>query len=149
MSLLMAVGRRGRKHKMNNESLPEVFLADLEIYMPDYRQFVVKSDRLEIIIPEKSQETGELHVWLDSDEITVGVGEHFHIHFDIYSNFSTLVERIKDASRQANQFIQAMLADKIVIYVSSKSAGCYYKGSSEEPLVKPGDRKMVWSGKIE
>ena len=134
---------------MTYDSLSKIFLADLENYIPDCHKFIVESDRLELIIPAKNQKTGELHIWLDGDEITIGVGQFFHTHFDTFSNFATLTEREKDASRQANQFIQDMLADKIVIYVSEKWAGCYPIGSNREILTKPGDKKMVWSGTIE
>jgi hypothetical protein len=136
-------------YKMTDDSLSKIFLADLESHISDCRNFIVKSDRLELIIPAKSQETGELHIWVDGDEITVGIGQHFHTHFDTFSNFATLAEREKEASRQASQFIQDVLADKVIIYVSERSAGCYSVGSKGEALVKPGDKKMVWSGMIE
>ena len=84
---------------MIDDSLSKMFLADLESHIPDCRKFIVESDRLELIIPAKSQETGELHIWLDGDEITIGIGQYFHTHFDTFSNFATLAEREKDASQ--------------------------------------------------
>lgn len=134
---------------MIDDSLSRIFLADLESYIPDCHKFIVESDRLELIIPAKSQETGKLHIWLDGDEITIGIGQYFHTHFDTYSNFPTLIERERDASLQANRFIQDVLADKVIIYISDRSAGCYSIGSKGDLLVKPGDKKMVWSGRIE
>jgi len=49
------------------------------------------SDRLEVVIPGEHVEVGDMHVWVDSDEVIVGIGEHFHTHFAtlFYETLST------------------------------------------------------------
>jgi hypothetical protein len=127
-----------------------VFFKELQEVVPDYEQLVKMTDRPELVIPAQHPETGELHVWLDGDEVTVGIGEYFHTHFSIY-DYSSDIRRDneKEAAGKAVRFIQDVLADRVVFHVFSRSTGSYYRTSHNPPSLKPGDREFIWSGPFE
>lgn len=90
-----------------------------------------------------------MQIWLDGEEITPGIGEYFHTHFrtDYYdSDDPGENESEAEVVRRAIGFIQAVLADKVVIYTYSRMAGSYYRGSTDMPSMKPGMKEYVWSG---
>ena len=129
------------------DNLLVLFFKELGSIVPDYEEYIWFSDRPEWILPAKHPETGEMYVWLDGDKITLRIGEHFYTHFSTYylsSNDSGENER--KAVRKAVEFIRDVLADKVVIYISSRAAGSYYRGSTNAPSMKPGMREYVWSG---
>lgn len=77
------------------------------------------TDRLIVAIPASHRETGNIVVWLDGDEVTVGIGEHFHCHFETYLDDSIpQVERERLAVARAVDFIASFMADSIVLRVS-------------------------------
>lgn len=128
-------------------NLSAVFFQALGNVIPDYAQYIAFSDRPEWILPAKHPETGEMHVWVDRDEITIGIGGYFHTHFSTdYFNSDDPRENEKEAAREAVKFIQDVLADKVVICVSARIAGSYYRGSANPPTLKPGTKEYVWSG---
>jgi len=129
------------------DSLSAVFFQELKSILPDYERFVVFSDRPELVIPAKHPETGELHVWLDDDEITIGIGESFHTHCCTYFfNSDDRSENEREAAREAVAFIRDVLADKVVVHVSSRITGSYHRGSADAPSLKPGVKECTWSG---
>lgn len=131
------------------DSLSAAFFQELESIVPDYERFVAFSDRPEVIIPAKHSETDEMHIWLDGDEITLGIGEHFHTHFSTYYfNSDDPIENERQAVREAITFIRDVLADKVVVYISSRIAGSYYRGSHGASSLKPGMREYIWSGPV-
>lgn len=66
------------------DSLSRCFLAEVQKSFPDQNLEIKLTDRLEVVLKAKSPEFGNIHVWLDGDEVTVGIGDFYHTHFETY-----------------------------------------------------------------
>jgi hypothetical protein len=109
------------------------------------------SDRLVVTIPALHPETGNIVVWLDGDEVTVGIGEHFHCHFETYLDEAvTAGERDRVAAEQAVEFVANFLADSIVLRVQYEDGrvGSASAFSVDSPHSPPGPQEIdyLWSG---
>jgi hypothetical protein len=71
------------------------------------------TDRLVVTVPAIHPETGDIVARLDGDEVTVGIGAHFHCHFERYFE----KERGRLAAEDAVDFIASFMADSIVLRV--------------------------------
>jgi len=118
------------------------------------------SKALMIRIPAKNQDFGDMKIYLDTDEITVGLGEHFHTHFDRYS----YQDEISNNDVRRNiildtlEFINEVLNDKILQEVEMQgdkliSSSVTYLGKTQNGYTKmmtlPGlVRKLFKKDKI-
>jgi len=133
------------------DSLSAAFIEELKSVLPDFERFLVIADHVGLIIPARHRQTGDMHIWLHDDQITVAIGLSFHWRFfthDFASDDPTWQphENEREAAREAVKFIRDVLADKVVLYVSSHTAGSYDRGSTSQPPMEPGMREYVWSG---
>jgi hypothetical protein len=109
------------------------------------------TDRLVVTIPALHPETGNIVVWLDDDEVTVGIGEHFHCHFETYVDDTVAPDdRNRVAAERAVEFIGNFMSDSIVLRVEREggrvaSAGTF---SGAAPHAPPGPHEIdyLWSG---
>lgn len=94
------------------------------------------TDRLTITIPAHHQETGDIVVWIDGDEVTVGIGEYFHTHFEAYlgSEPPEEVDR-RLATEHALDFIESFMTERTFLRVYMK--GGKYVGASIIPADRP------------
>jgi hypothetical protein len=82
-------------------------------------------ERIEIIIPALCKEIGDLFILAENDEITVGIGEYFHCHFDIYNyNFSAEapknLEAISCLIDEVFEYLCDILNNKVVLAITKK-----------------------------
>ena len=107
------------------DGLSQLFLHELEGTFPSEEWEATFTDRLEVVIPATDARFGEIHVWLDADEVTVGIGQFFHTHFETYLDDSlSKSEANRQAATGAIEFIQGVVSDRFVLVI-------YYKG--EDP----------------
>jgi hypothetical protein len=95
------------------DSLSRKFLAELELRPDLGAAQVSRTGRVEVVFPAQHPEVGNIHVWLD-DEVTVGIGEHFHTHFEAYLDSSMPreegeVQAVKNALAFISDFMQGNL----------------------------------------
>jgi hypothetical protein len=109
------------------------------------------TDRLVVTIPARHLETGAIIVWLDGDEITIGIGEHYHCHFETSLDEGvpqTESERL--AAQRAVDFIAEFMADSIVLRISREGGRVVSveARAADVPRPSPGPNETdyVWSG---
>lgn len=142
----------------NLDNLSRSFLAELERLVPREVFRTEFSDRLVVTIPARNQDVGDITVWLDADEVTVGIGQIHHTHFEVYaqSPSETLQEREQAAAERAAQFIHDFMDEKIRVQVQFEHGRCLGGGSWYPELSEPialmlgADevREYVWSRRI-
>ena len=133
------------------DPLAREFRAAFRRQLADKDSYEEFTDRLVVTIPALHPETGSIIVWLDGDEVTVGIGEHFHCHFETYLDETVAPdERNRVAAERAVEFIANFMSDSIVLRVQREgdrvaSAGTF---SVEAPHAPPGAREIdyLWSG---
>ncbi len=98
------------------DSLSQRFLAELNWFFPETDLDITYTDRLEVVFPAKHPDVGEIHVSLDGDEITVGIGTFYHAHFETYLDDTMPKEEAEaQAVSDALRFIQDFIQDKTVL----------------------------------
>ncbi len=102
--------------KTENE---KAFTVLVDKYLKKCNYDIVRENEiLQFIFRGKSEET-EITIYCDPDELTVGIGEHFHTHFDMYSSEQeTDIEKYKEAGKNAIGFIQAFMRNEIWLEVT-------------------------------
>jgi hypothetical protein len=77
---------------------------------------------LEIRIPAVNDNFGDIRIWIDNEEIIIGLGDNFHMHFETYScggNISDSAIR-KKVINDAIEFIRMVISDRILLRLKFK-----------------------------
>lgn len=143
-------------HQLNH--LSREFLAMLQRVLPDMVFRTAFTDQLVVTIPFRSQEVGDITVWLDEGEVTVGIGQFHHSHFQVSTQSApTLDERERVAAEIAANYIRDVIGERVRFRVQFAAGRCL-ASSSWYPEHSDGGvrlsraeevRKFVWLGRIE
>ena len=142
---------------MNLDHLSQSFLSELERVVPSGGFHTEFTDRLIVTIPARSAEVGALTIWLDGDEITVGIGEIHHTHFMVDCEPGETLEAREIATAVATaNYIADVLADRVRFQLQFEKGRCrvaltWYPGLTQPPHRVTGAdefRNYVWSGRI-
>jgi hypothetical protein len=140
-------------------TLSQKVLAELERVVPRGRFSTALTDRLLVTIPARNAGVGAITVWLDPGEVTVGVGQLHHTHFEVYTQTEvtpTLDEREQRAAESAASYIRDVLDDRVHFQVQFERGRCrgsssWYPEHSERLGQMSGVdevREYVWSGPV-
>ena len=138
-----------------NKTLLGMFLTMFEASYPQTKFNLGTFPNADIVFPARHPDTGDIQVWDDGDELTIGIGDFFHTHFDPVEQESD--ERTKDEAKvecvaSAVSFVGEFLDDRKILYVqfSGEEPGAVaitdYENDNSIPL---GAKKFVWSGPID
>lgn len=136
---------------MNLDGLSQAFLNAFRSALPNVSHKEGVTDRLEVIIPARSPEVGDIVARLDGDEVTVSIGDYFHCHFSTFMlEGLSPDEAEREAAREAVEYIADFMADEVVLRLHFdggrfQMSETYHRDIEVEPL-GPGDREYVWSG---
>src|SRR5262249_14426951 len=115
------------------------------------------TDRLVVTIPARNAEVGDITVWLDGDEVTVGIGKLHHCHFEVYNQTPpTLDAREQAAAESAASYVGDILDERVHFLVQFQAGRCrgsssWYPEHSERlrPLSGVDEiREYVWSHRV-
>jgi len=102
--------------------------------------------------PAATEANAPVRVWIDGDaEITVGIGEYFHTHFDDSSlPASSQPKSPSQIAVEAASFVDAYLRDRIIVWVDHAnqrggSAGAFPSDSPDSSLPATA-QQFTWSG---
>ena len=132
--------------------LLEVMTEELKVNFPNL-QFSVNEKDNNITIPAKSSEVGDIMIYDDSHELTIGVGNFTHWHASCYDESLNGIEKEKSIVSDVIDFLTDLFNEKIIMWGSNESGGGFYniEGNLDEqdsPLEPEKEIKYVWSGKI-
>ena len=154
----MQLGTRVMQQSTPNlDSLSQRFLTELERVVPRDSFRKEFTDRLIVTITARDSEVGDITVWLDGDEVTVGIGKLHHSHFEVYTQRAELLdEREQAAAENATGYIRDLLDDRIHIQVQYELGRCkgscsWYPEHADRPRLIAGVdevREYVWSHRI-
>ncbi|MCD4693702.1 MAG: hypothetical protein K8R79_12365 [Calditrichales bacterium] len=156
--------------RLKLDNLSNLFLDRFEKTFKGSSYSLEFTDRLEVSIPSKDPRFGDIHIWLDGDEVTVGIGELFHTHFETYHDDSLAKQQAEDqATANAIEFIKDVLADQVVIEIQYdgnkpvRASMQYFDDNEASSVVIPVHdkkvmlkrifpskikvKKLLWSGK--
>lgn len=75
----------------------------------------VKDKILVITISANNSDIGNLNIWVDEKEITVGLSKYFHHHFDDYVEKESIKDIKEEIIETAINFINDMLQGNLII----------------------------------
>ena len=139
------------------DHLSQRFLCELERIMSRESFRTEFTDRLIVTIPARDPEVGDITVWLDGDEVTVGIGQLHHSHFEVCAQpEATLDAREQEAARSATSFISDILDERVHFQVQFENGRCrgsssWYPEHSERLRTLSGVdevREYVWSHRV-
>jgi hypothetical protein len=114
-----------------------------------------EGEQLVLSLPAAHPAVGELTIWIDADEITVGIGEHFHCHFPTYLHDEpTSNAAEQEAAQEAAAFVRDVLDNRVVLHLHSEAgqvrwSGTYHLDRYPQRKNDRGTRQYLWSGPIE
>ena len=133
------------------DSLAQEFRAAFQQRLPQVRPREEFTDRLVVTVTAQHPETGDIIVWLDGDEVTVAIGEHFHCHFETYLDDGVPQhQRERLAAEQAVDFIASFMAGSIVLRVRREKGQVVSAGvfpvAAQETSSAANETDYLWSG---
>ena len=116
-------------------------------------QFSVNDKEKCITIPAKSNDVGDITIYDDEHELTVGVGNFTHWHASCYEEALREKEKAILIVSEVIDFLTDLFNEKIIMWGSHDKGGGFYniEGNTNEqdaPLEPESEEKYVWSGKI-
>ena len=139
------------------DHLSRELLAQLHRVLPAKALRTEFKGRLVITIQARVPEVGDITIWLEGDEITVGIGELHHSHFEVYTQSAdTLDERERLAAESAVEYIRDIIEERVRFRVQFQQGRClgsssWYPEHSEvgPPLSRADEiREYVWSRQL-
>ena len=96
---------------MADDAFTQMFRSQLPSAL---HQYLAAGQSVIFRIPEASPDVGELVVWNDGDELTVGVGKISHHHFSTWDfNGVPQSEQVQRASARAIEWIEAIISERV------------------------------------
>jgi len=98
--------------------------------------------------PAAHAAVGDVSIWDDGHEATVGLGTITHSHFDCWNTTLSDLERSEFIADEVMSFLGDLFEDRIVIWRSPdrRSSGWRTVGQSNEmSLMDEADETFVWS----
>lgn len=102
-----------------------------------------------LTIPPKHPDVGGLSVWFYDEEITVGIGELFHWHFEcMHGRLGRERSQDRDCIAEAVEWLRLFLEDAIVLEVWEDRAGgtAHPKEYFQRVDVRANAKLFTWSG---
>jgi hypothetical protein len=139
------------------DNLSQRFLTELGRVVP-YDSFRTEfTDSLIVTIPMRNTEVGDITVWLDGGEVTVGIGKLHHCHFEVSTEREPTLDGPElSAAESAASYIRDILDDKVHFQVQFEAGRCrgsssWYPSLSERLRQFSGVdevREYVWSRRV-
>jgi len=133
--------------------LPRKLLAAFREAFPDlgHSEAVDRGTPL-LTVPARHPESGDLRLWLQSDEVAIGVGERFHTHVATYLyDFADLGAKEDAVVEEVIDYVRDVLADRVVMsaHASNRWARMEHLEHAPTGPPEPDVIRLVWSGPFE
>lgn len=112
------------------------------------------SDTEIAVFPAAHPEVGDLAIWDEEDEVTLGIGTITHGHFNPYDESLSSEAVAKSVTDEVLEFLEALFADRVVLSKSrdGRSGGWRMLENNEELSLQTYETTLLtylWSGPIE
>ncbi|MAT97095.1 MAG: hypothetical protein CL608_08135 [Anaerolineaceae bacterium] len=140
---------------MEQNTLFARFLLKLQSRLPNEKLLIGQPPNAALTVSAKNYETGDIQVWNDVVELTIGIGNMFHCHFDPTVFVNDNISREKAEQQcidSAVAFVEEFLAERTILYVRYSDGKPGMSGivnRQNEATIPKNARKFVWSGPIE
>jgi hypothetical protein len=103
------------------------------------------------IFPAAHAEVGDVTIWDDGDEATVGIGEITHGHFNPYDETLTEQQIAERVTSDVVAFLTDLFADRVLLWKSlNNGAGGWQvlEGENDFSLMDAEALTYLWSGPV-
>ena len=103
------------------------------------------------VFPAAHPEVGNVSIWDDGDEATVGIGEITHGHFNPYDDSLTSEQIAKRVTEDVIEFLQALFNDRVLLWKSRDGGSGGWRilaHNTDGSLMEGDDLTYLWSGPV-
>jgi hypothetical protein len=129
--------------------ISELLKNELNARLPEIHAHFNASDG-SIVLPGSSDAVGDISIIAGSKELTVCIGNITHCHFENYLPDISEPERSNAIVDDVIEFLDSLLADRVLIWRSGQGGGLRVLDEGETPDVRSdaGTQFYLWSGPI-
>jgi hypothetical protein len=132
---------------MIRECLVQAFQTDLADHPGRYEA----EGNLVATFPAAHPEVGDVRVWDDGDEATVGIGDITHFHVNPYDSALSQTELEGWVAGEVVRFLHLLFEDRVLLWKGTKGGSGGSKELDSPPTSVPVDPEkqwFLWSGPI-
>jgi hypothetical protein len=103
------------------------------------------------VFPAIHEAVGDVSIWDDGEEATVGVGTITHGHFNPYDSSLTAEQVAIQVSEDVVGFLEDLFADKVLLWKSPDNASGGWRilgDDGRSSLMDSNDITFLWSGPV-
>lgn len=103
------------------------------------------------LFPAIHPEVGDITIWDDGDEATIGIGEITHGHFNPYDDSFTSDQIAERVTEEVIEFLEDLFADRVLLWKSpdGRSGGWQVLGHGDDDPPRGDNLRYLWSGPIQ
>ena len=122
----------------------DIFESLVSKFEEEFPHTPYEAEKGDIKIPARDKNVGDMWIYADGNDITIGVGDLFHIHFPVDHQQPNPVEAIDKAISSALNCVRDFYADRVVLRIK-------YRGNRpvSARVVDPvNDKCLGWIGSL-
>ena len=130
--------------------ITDLLLPELQSRFADRKLRLGTAPNEVAIFPAAHPGVGDLTIWDDGDEATVGIGEITHDHFNPDDDSLSSEEIAKRVSKEVVEFLEDLFADRVLLWKSpdGRSGGWRVLTTPDDSLEQGNNLTYLWSGPV-
>ena len=103
------------------------------------------------VFPAAHSEVGDVTIWDDGDEATIGIGEITHGHFNPYDETLTEHEIAQQVTFEVIDFLTDLFADRVLLWRTPNTGAGGWQVLDDDndfSLMDADDLTYLWSGPV-
>lgn len=125
-----------------------VLIPILEKRFPDRGMRVGSPPAPCALFPAMHPDVGDIQIYDDGDELTLVACNFTHGHFSNYNENLSPKKKAEQIVEDIVIFLEALFADRVVLYGSPQRAGGWYGIGSDFSFWAKEEKKYFWSGPL-
>ena len=101
------------------------------------------------IFPALHESVGDVEIWVDEVEATIGIGKITHSHFNPYDNSLSKAELACRITEDVVDFLTDLFSDQVQLWVAvNSSSGGWIRLFGDPPKIRENAHNFLWSGPL-
>jgi len=127
----------------------ELLLPELQRRFPDRELKLGLPPDPIAIFPAIHPEIGDVEIWDDDIEATIGIKDVTHGHFNPYDSSLSPDELAEQVTSDVLDFLTALFSDRVLFWVANDaSRGGWQLLEYDQPQFHPNSKHFLWSGPV-
>lgn len=140
-----------RRLNCRRDMIREILIPTLETRFPGRDMRLGISPEATVIFPAAHPRVGDVSIWDDGNEATVGIGDITHGHFNPYDGNLSKSQIAHAVTEMVIDFLDALFSNRVVLWCSHDRRSGGWRVFDEPVSTAPSDVSgdvFVWSGPL-